>query len=182
MEGREEWCCMIIRKCSEDEIATAGQFYDCTVKYLCEHINYPKWTYKEYPSENYVREMVRGDCQFICVDNEEMVGAFVLNDDPQGVYENAAWSRQLPRGGYMVCHALASKATMQGQGIGSRMVAYCIDYAKKNGYQAIRLDVVPENLPARKLYEKCGFQYVGDVDLERNIAAIPMFSMYEMNF
>ena len=137
-------CCMIIRKCSEDEIATAGQF--------------------------------------ICIENEEIVGAFVLNDDPQGVYENAAWSRQLPRGGYMVCHALASKATMQGQGIGSRMVAYCIDYAKKNGYQAIRLDVVPENLPARKLYEKCGFRYVGDVDLERNIAAIPMFSMYEMNF
>lgn len=173
---------MIIRKCSEDDIEAAGRFYDRTVKYLCEHTNYPKWTYKEYPSESYVREMVEAKCQFICVDGEEIVGAFVLNDDPQGAYENARWSRKLSGGEYMVCHALASEATLQGQGIGTQMVAYCIDCAKKNGYQAIRLDVVPDNIPAKKLYEKCGFQYVGDVDLERNIDEIPMFSMYEMNF
>lgn len=173
---------MIIRKCSKDDIVAAGQFYDRTVKYLCEHINYPKWTYKEYPSENYVREMVEEESQFICVKDNRIVGAFVLNDDPQGAYENAPWSMQLPEGAYMICHALASETAMQGTGIGQQMVSYCIDYAKKSGYRAIRLDVVPDNLPARKLYEKCGFQYVGDVDLERNIDEIPVFSMYELNF
>lgn len=55
----------------------------------------------------------------------------------------------------------------------------CIIYAKERGFQAIRLDVVPDNVPAKKLYEKCGFVYVGDVDLEHGIEAIPEFSMYE---
>lgn len=52
----------------------------------------------------------------------------------------------------------------------------------QNGYKGIRLNVVPDNIPARRLYEKCGFKYVGDVDLERGIEEIPMFSMYEYIF
>lgn len=84
-------------------------------------------------------------------------------------------------GEYMVCHALAIEPTLQGLGLGKQVVEFCKVYAKEHGYKAIRLDAVPDNAPAKRLYEKCGFQYVGDVDLERNIAEIPLFSMYEMN-
>lgn len=173
---------MEIRKCTEEDITRVGEFYDEVVKYLCENINYPKWTYKEYPSEGFARSATAAGSQFLCVDNGIVVGAFVLNDDPQGEYENAVWSRELGRGEYMVCHALASSPALKGKGIGRQMVEFCIEYAKIHSYQAVRLDVVPENIPARKLYEKCGFQYVGDVDLERNIEEIPVFSMYELNF
>ena len=82
----------------------------------------------------------------------------------------------------MVCHALATDPSVHRKGVGRQIVEYCIDYAKKHGYKAIRLDVVPENLPAKKLYEKCGFSYIGDVDLERGLPEIPLFSMYELNF
>lgn len=173
---------MIIRKCHEKDIAALGIFYDNVVKHLCENINYPKWVYKVYPSEESVREMAETGCQFMCIDNQNIIGAFVLNDDPQGKYENANWSKQLSQGDYMVCHTLATEPTLQGRGIGQQIVEYCIDYAKKHGFKAIRLDVVPENLPAKKLYEKCGFEYVGDVDLERDIQEIPLFSLYEFNF
>ena len=113
------------------------------------------------------------------MDDEGILGAFVLNDDPQGKYENANWSTVIPQGKYMVCHTLATNPSMQGRGIGREMVEYCIRYAKEHGYSGIRLDVVPDNVPARKLYEKCGFRYAGDVDLERGIEMIPLFSMYE---
>ena len=105
--------------------------------------------------------------------------AFVLNEDPQGNYEKVIWNKELSRGEYMVCHTLATSSQVYGKGIGKQMVEYCIQYAKSRGYRAVRLDVVPDNIPARKLYEKCGFVYVGDVDLERGIEAIPEFSMYE---
>ena len=173
---------MQIKLCTEADIVTVGKFYDQAVKYLCEHINYPKWTYKEYPSEGSVREKTEAGQQFMCVENGKVVGAFVLNDDPQGQYENAQWLKQLTLGEYMVCHTLATDPAVQGKGIGRQMVECCIEYAKSHGYKAIRLDVVPENIPARRLYEKCGFQYVGDVDLERGLEEIPMFSMYELNF
>jgi hypothetical protein len=43
------------------------------------------------------------------------------------------------------------------------------------------VDIVPDNLPARKLYEKEGFTYAGDVDLERGIEEIPLFSLFELD-
>ncbi len=79
---------MIIKKCEQQDIVAVGEFYDSVVKYLCETINYPKWTYKQYPSERSVRNMTQAQCQFVCVENNSIVGAFVLNDDPQGKYGN----------------------------------------------------------------------------------------------
>ena len=70
---------------------------------------------------------------------------------------------------------------MKGLGIGSRMVQYCIDYAKASGYKAVRVDVVPSNIPACKLYEKHGFTFAGEKDLERFVY-IPTFVLYELNF
>lgn len=173
---------MYVRLCNENDIVEVGKFYDQVVLYLYKTINYPKWEYKIYPSESSVREKVLVNQQYICMDEEQIVGAFVLNDDPQGRYENADWSVELLQGEYMVCHTLATSPYAFGKGVGKKMVEFCVQYAKDNGYKGLRLDVVPDNIPARGLYEKCGFQYVGDADLEREIEEIPLFSMYEMVF
>ena len=172
---------MLIRFCQKEDVAAAGAFYDRVVQYLCEHINYPKWIYKEYPSTDFVEEMTKAESQLICVEQDKILGAFVLNKDPQGAYEKVLWSQNLQRGSYLVCHALAVEPSFQGKGIGRQIVEFCIDYARDHAYQAVRLDVVPDNIPAKKLYKKCGFTYIGDVDLERGIPEIPVFSMYERN-
>ena len=100
---------MEIRLCEEKDIEEVGKFYDKVVLYLCETINYPKWRYKLYPSEASVREKVTVGQQFLCMENEKIVGAFVLNDDPQGKYENTDWTVEIPQGEYMVCHTLAKE-------------------------------------------------------------------------
>ena len=173
---------MEVRQCKIQDVEAVGEFYDDVVANLCASINYPKWTHKVYPSTNFAREMTDKGEQFVCVENNEIVGAFVFNDDPQGAYENATWGAILQRGEYGVCHAVAIKTSLQGKGFGKQIVEFCIRRAKELGYKAIRLDVVPSNLPARKLYEKCGFTYVGDADLERGYEDIPVFSLLELNF
>ena len=172
---------MEITKCELHEVEAVGAFYDQVVKNLCENINYPKWTYKVYPSVDFARAMTLAGEQYVCREGGEIVGAFVFNDDPQGEYENATWTTTLQRGQYGVCHAVAIAPTLQGKGFGKQIVEFCIARAKQLGYKAIRLDVVPQNLPARKLYEKCGFRYVGDADLNRGYEDIPIFSLLELN-
>ena len=63
--------------------------------------------------------------------------------------------------------------------IGRFMVDYCTSKAQADGYKAVRLDVVPDNIPARKLYEKAGFRFAGEKDLQRGIEEIPTFALYE---
>ncbi len=172
---------MVIRKCRNEDIELAGAFYDSVVEYLEKNVNYPKWVYKEYPSEGFVREMTAANTLYICLEDDGIIGAFVLNDDPQGNYKKGRWNRDLKDGEYLVIHALAIASDKQGKGLGSKIVDFCIKEAREKGYKAVRLDAVPENTPAIKLYKKHGFVYVGDEDLDRGIEEIPVFSLLEYN-
>ena len=171
----------MIKLCTQAEIEQVDEFYDGVVKYLVEHVNYPRWIYRQYPSEAFVRDMVAVQCQYVCRINGQIVATFALNDDPDNEYRYVKFNKELSHGEYLTIHALAVATELQGQGIGKQIVNFCIDYAREHGYKAIRLDVVPTNYPARKLYQQCGFVYVGDVDLKRGYEHIPLFSMYELN-
>ncbi len=172
---------MYIRKCQNKDIADTSEFYDKIVKYLDEGTNYPRWIYKVYPSEESVKAMVKEESQYVCIVDEKISGAFVLNDKPQGCYWKANWSKEIDDGSYMVLQTLAIDPSMQRQGLASDMIDFCIDKAKSEGYEAIRIDVILDNYPAKKLFEKSGFKYVGDVDLELDIGNNPYFSLYELN-
>lgn len=172
---------MEIRKCFEAEIVRTGLFYDDVIRWLNDHVNYPRWIYRVYPSEQSVRMMAEKGTQYICLNGETFIGAFALSAEPQGNYQKGQWNQKLEDGEYMVIHALAINPAMQRQGIGSEIIRFCVDKAKAEGFKALRVDIVPTNIPARSLFEKNGFSYVGDVDLELSIGGIPAFSLYEHN-
>ena len=173
---------MIIRKCMEEDISAAGDFYDRVVSWLDDHINYPKWVYKIYPSVMTVTERTAAGEQYLCMDAEEIIGAFVLNTDPQGDYQKGNWKKEIPEGSYLVLHSLAIAPETHGKGLASEVIRFCVKKAKEEGRGALRVDIVPGNLPARKLYEKNGFTWAGDADLGRGIEGIPVFSLYEKNW
>ncbi len=173
---------MEIRKCKTEDIAATGVFYDRVVAYLDAYINYPKWKYKEYPSEQYALTMTEEGFQYICIEDKRIVGAFVLNTDPEGEYQKGRWSRRLLDGEYMVIHALAVDPERSGTGLGKELVRFCINTAKQSGFKAIRLDIVPTNTPAQHLYESFGFRYAGEADVRPDIEDIPAFRLFELNF
>lgn len=172
---------MQIRKCLEADVIPAGKFYDSVVTWLESTINYPRWIRNVYPSVETVRAMTKEGSQYICVNGEKIIGAFALNTSPQGSYWKGQWKRTVDDGSYMVLHAMAADPAIHRQGTGSEIIRFCIGRAKSQGYKAIRIDVVPDNYPARALFEKNGFTYAGDADLELNIGNIPVFSLYELN-
>lgn len=171
-----------IKECEEKDIIYIGEFYDHVVYDMNQlHSNYPQWIYQIYPSLETVENAFLNHSQYYCLYNHQICGAFILNEDPDGAYEKAPWSMNLQRGEYLVIHTLAVDQQFLSQGIGSYIIQYCINIAKERGYKGIRLDVVPSNIPAIKLYQKMGFTYVGEYDLERDIEEIPVFSLFEYN-
>ena len=66
------------------------------------------------------------------------------------------------------------------KGIASKMIQFCIKIAKNEGYKAVYVDVVPTNTPARNLFGKNGFKYLGDFNLDRSFKDIPLFSIMEL--
>ena len=173
---------MNIRLCRNDDLLELVAFYDKVVLHLEKTVNYPKWEYGVYPSEISAKNAMNQGSQYLCEEDGQIVGAFVLNDDPQGAYEKGYWAANLNLGKYMVIHTLAADPGCRGKGIGKEMVRFCIEEAARKEYRGLRIDVVPGNIPAIKLYESLGFTFAGQVDLDRNIPDIPEFALYEKNF
>ena len=46
---------------------------------------------------------------------------------------------------------------MRGSGIGTKLLHSLMEYAHKEGYRSVRLDVIDTNPAARRLYERVGF-------------------------
>lgn len=172
---------MNIIKCEKQHLDMVSDFYADVVEYLSSHINYPKWT-SEYPCRKSVKCAIGKNEQYACIDDGAVVGAFILNDNPQGSYELGEWGQDLKNGEYLVIHTLAAAPDKSRRGIGGFMVDFCINKAKNDGFKAIRLDVVPDNIPAIQLYNRKGFTFAGEKDLQRGIDDIPVFGLYELNF
>lgn len=83
----------------------------------------------------------------------------------------AAWLRLLPEHdrGYGFVDAetpelsIGVVPTHRGRGIGSLLLEALVVSARAQRHEALSLSVEPDN-PARRLYERCGFQVVGAVD------------------
>ena len=166
--------------CDDSRLQGATEFYHKVVEYLQTHINYPSWS-SEHPSDESIKEAVRRKEQYICVEDGEIVGALLLSEDPDGDYEAGSWSRELKEGEYLSVHVLAVSPDCYQRGVGSFMVGECISIAALKGYKALRLDIVPTNTPAERLYKKKGFVYAGTADLNRPTAPIPLFDLYELD-
>lgn len=170
---------MDIIKCELCHLDALTELYDNVTAHLVSHINYPKWTPGIYPGRESIETAIMQGVQYGCFEGEKAVGAFILNEDPQGDYEAGEWITDAVEGEYLVIHTLASDPEMYRSGIGKQMVSYAIQTAKALDKKAVRLDVVPDNEPARKIYEKMGFQFAGEKDLKRDIEEIPVFALYE---
>lgn len=60
------------------------------------------------------------------------------------------------------------------------MMAFILDYAKQIKTKALRLDVYENNIPAIRLYESYGFQYIDIIDLGYSEYGLEQFKLYQL--
>lgn len=171
---------MLIRKCTLEDLPHLTRLYGQVVEYLEQTVNFPRWKPGVYPCEATIREAICQEEQYACIADGVFLGAFRLNHDPQGDVSGCNWSEVSGTPG--VIHTLATSPTAYGQGIGKAMVDFCIHLCRQQGDPGIRIDVVPDNYPARHLYEAKGFRFVDEADLHRGLPDIPVFALYEYVF
>lgn len=59
--------------------------------------------------------------------------------------------------GQLLMDGIGVSPKMRGRGIGTKLLHSLMEYAKKEGYRSVRLDVIDTNPAARRLYERVGF-------------------------
>ena len=128
-----------------------------------------------YPS----LKVVEGDAQagtlFVARAEGQCVGSVCLNDVQPEVYAPLPWS--FTKGRALVIHRLCAHPEWQRSGVGKALMEFTEDFARTQGFGCIRLDAYTGNPRATALYERRGYQRVGQVYFPRRKLPFDCFEL-----
>jgi len=106
---------------------------------------------------------------YVAVDNDQVVGTFFMKNNQPGLGSHVA------NAGYMV------PASAAGKGIGKSMCLFSMSEARRLGYHAMQFNiVVKSNQRAVQLWQKLGFEIVGEVPEAFNHRTLGLTGIYIM--
>lgn len=87
-----------------------------------------------------------------------LAGACVIDCNAAKGYEDVPWELSCAEGEAFCLHLFCIHPELAGKGLGSAFLARVEDEARRRGARSIRLDVLPNNVPAQRLYLRCGYR------------------------
>ncbi len=168
-----------VTRADSTHLEEISNLYLAVTTYLESHINYPGWQTGFYPTRQTAQAGLEKNGLYIAVNEQKIVGSFVLSQAFELPYEAANWSFPSDYSKIFVVHTFLVHPDYAKQHIGKQMLEYVIALGKAQGMNSIRLDTYEKNLPAMKLYESCGFRFAGKVDLGRADRGLNWYHCYE---
>ena len=172
---------MMIRKALPYEAQDVLDLYHSVIDGMANSPYRPKWQKGIYPTIDDILSAISNEELYIALSEDAAVlGAVILRHEPEAGYESVSWGLETQN--YSVVHLLAVSPAKQRSGIARALLDAARDAARENGSEAIRLDTLPYNTPAQRLYESFGFQYRGEAELYYTVTGNTAYKMYEYLF
>ena len=169
---------MIFEKANEEDYVPVSNFYWKLIDEMQSENDKIGWKKGIYPSDDYlVRSLADGELYNLT--DDKMYACVILNSIGNEGYQGVKWSIDCAENEVLIPHALAVAPSEQGQGIGTLLVNEIIRFARSEVKKAIRLDILGTNIPAEKLYTKCGFRFVEAKQLFYEDTGLTEYKMYE---
>jgi ribosomal protein S18 acetylase RimI-like enzyme len=170
-----------ILQAKDKDLEEVARMYDLVNDYLATTINYPGWKKGIYPARRDAKESIEEASLHLVKIKDVIVGSVVLNHKPEEEFNQVKWLiDEDDYSNIIVVRTLMVHPDYLSLGIAQSLIDYTYEFAKKNGFKSIRLDVYEKNIPAIKLYEKNNYKYIDTVDLGLVEFGLKYFKLYEL--
>ncbi len=169
----------------KDDVNEVANLYDVANEYYQKRVNYSGWEKGIYPVIDDAKSAFDEECLYVVrmagkdKNDGEIVASIVLNSTYDDAYHDVKWNIRLDSADVLVIHTLVVHPEYRKYGIAKKLIDFAHEIAIKQSKKAIILDTYEKNLPAINLYEQCGFNYVGQVDLGLSQYGRDWFNAYE---
>lgn len=168
------------RRTEPHDIAAAQAAYRKIIAHLAETVDFPHWHTENHPTPTEIAGWVEAGELYLAVNaDENIAGVVVLNHDAVEAYQEVGWAIEAEPDNVLVVHALGVVPDHLGLGVARFLVDASIRVAQEKGCRVVRLDTYVENIPARKLYERCGFIDMGCHTLHYEGTELNQFHLFE---
>lgn len=150
----------IFRPARETDLPRIGEIMR-QAKMLMEREGRRQWD-DTYPLPCHIEEDMRRGYAWVLSQDEIVMAYAAVIFDGEPVYAHIR-GRWLSEGPFVVVHRLAVAEDCQGRGMATRMMREVEAMSQAKGIPSFRVDTHLENTRMRRVLEKCGFIYCGEV-------------------
>lgn len=111
-----------------------------------------------YPTRRHAEQALADGVLYVYEEAGAILGSVILDRRQPQAYQAILWPSSAPEERVGVIHLLMVRPSAAGRGIGSALVGFGEEEARRLGCLALRLDTGAQNTPAAALYQKLGFQ------------------------
>ena len=120
-----------------------------------------------YPARDVLEQDIsHGEMEIARIDGQ-IAAAFTLNPRCDEEYALGAW--RYPDARFCVLHRLCVHPLNQGQGVAAQAMDYIEHSLLQRSFESVRLDAFSNNPSALRLYEKRGYERVGEVHFRKGL-------------
>lgn len=130
-------------------------------KALMEREGRRQWD-ETYPLPVHLEEDLHRRYAYVLSDGEKVMAYAAIVFDGEPAYHRIH-GRWLSEGPFVVVHRLAVAEECQGRGVATRLMREVEKLSAAQGVLSFRVDTHFENTRMRRVLEKCGFIYCGEV-------------------
>lgn len=170
---------IVVGKGTKYDVPQLSQLYDDLNDFLEGGINYPGWIKGIYPTCKEAANGIANGNLYVAKILGKKVGSIILSHEPEPAYNMVKWRVDADYSSIFVVHTFVVHPAYLKNGIGMDLMTFAVQHCINEHAKAIRLDVYENNIPAIRLYEKCGFEYVDTVDLGLGKYGLNHFKLYE---
>jgi len=120
-----------------------------------------------YPNKDILNKDIENGQLFLGESGNEIVSAFVLNQEYDEEYENGNWYYK--QSTFAVIHRFCVNTNFQNMGIGTKTMNIIEEMLRNNDIETIRLDAFSLNPYTLKMYEKLGYVNVGEANWRKGL-------------
>lgn len=163
----------VYKKASENELDKIFELYKTCRKDL-ENRGILQWD-DNYPTQELLKENIKKGNLYKIVEDNKLLGTFVLNSKVDEYWAKIEWEND----NFLGLHLLAIKPKYQGKGCGKKVLIFCEQKAKEEGYESLHLDVFSKNPAALNLYKNNGYKKVGKLYFDFKPAGNRIYYCFE---
>lgn len=119
---------------------------------------------KGYPSREVWMDDAEKECTYLAVEGEEVLGIFAFQTTPDASYYEID-GKWLTDGDYASMHRVCVADNSKGKGVAGKMFEHGFKMARELGFDSMRIDTHPGNMPMQRALAKSGFMYCGKIRL-----------------
>ncbi len=151
----------MIRRAKPDDIAEIEKSYNEVMLHEQSHVRYTVWQQGVYPTRKTAEIALSDGSLYVMEKSGKMRASMIINHIAPKEYESIPWKCAASPSEVLVVHLLCVRPSEAGRGLGKEMMTFAIEEAKRRNCTAVRLDTGSQNVPAKSLYAKLGFEHRG---------------------